>query len=106
MANERLTLETVAGNMIRVPWYTIEADRYLSMLVSMPSCIGSDEVNEDGHERHTARFNGNAAISSIKTVNNDGKDCYLIQRVTLPNGRSHYARGDIASYRRVKLGIS
>ena len=103
MANESLTLETVADNMVRVPWYTIEADRYLSMLLSMPQLRRLGWVDEDGYRRHTAQFDGNAAIISIITVDNNGKDCYLIQRVKLPNGRSHCARGDIASYRRVKL---
>ena len=103
MANESLTLETVADSMIRMPWYTIEADQYLSMLLSMPGCVNSVEVDEDGHRRHTARFDGNAAISSIITVNDNGNDCYLIQQVKLPNGRSYYARGDIGSYARVKL---
>ena len=103
MANESLTLEKVADNVTRVPWYTIEANQYPSMLTSMPGYVDSDEINEDGHERHVARFDGNAAIISIKTVDNYGKDCYLIQQVTLPNGRFYYARGDIDSYERVKL---
>ncbi len=123
MANESLTLENnannglvsgkgednrsilniIADNVRRVPWYAVEAEEYWHMLEAIPDCIGSDETDEAGHKRHTARFDGNATISSIKTVNDDGKDCYLIQRVTLANGRSHYAKGDIASYRRVKL---
>lgn len=103
MANESLTLETVADNVRRVPWYAVEAEEYWRMLEAIPDYIGSDETDEAGHKRRTARFDGNAAISSIKTVNDDGKDCYLIQRVKLPNGRSHCARGDISSYMRVKL---
>lgn len=96
-------LNIIADNVRRVPWYAVEAEEYWRMLEAIPDCIGSDETDEAGHKRHTARFDGNAAIGSIKTVNDDGKDCYLIQRVTLPNGRFHYTRGDISSYMRVKL---
>ena len=103
MANESLTLEKIADEVRRTPWYTVEAEEYWRMLEAIPDCIGSDETDEAGHKRHTARFDGNAAIISIKTVDNNGKDCYLIQRVTLPNGRFRYARGDISSYMRVKL---
>lgn len=103
MANESLTLETVADNVRRTPWYAVEAEEYWRMLEAIPDYIGSDETDEAGHRRHTAQFDGNAAIISIKTVNDNGNDCYLIQQVKLPNGRSCYARGGIGSYMRVKL---